>query len=661
MFIKGHNSSVIKGVRMNKFIKDKLHLIIVGLILVVFAVIAVFGMGGTNLPSTYYQTGGFDVESGYNALIYKIDYSSKDSSEERTLDSVWLSVGSADYSSENSSVNFISGLASSQSGSFRQIKSKNYVNDVSNPKSGEWICVASATDVESYSSRSYYALCVSVDVNVKLNELVFIGNDNGEKVILPVTAIGSGIKSSFASSLDNSDEFARDEVAVDFANVLIDESATFDLNKIVDGVYEGEFISGEEALILESVRNLTSGRGYYVSNSANPLGFYLISLGTAIFGHNALGLRIIPLLFSIANIVLLYFIGNLCFGNKWSGVLLSALYVLGGYSLSFATMSSVNAILLTLILLAFYAFYKFVRKGISNKTPAKSYLNLLLGGLFLAIAISVKSQAIYVGIALLGMFVFGMIRQYKAYANRKSESDNKSKEKDLYVRKAIFTLICGVIAFVVLPLVVLGVSFLFGYKTFSGLYNATGLFSYVFAHFGKGLTDNGTSSVIGWVVNFEAQTLSANKYAFGNMILTFINLFALLYGLCHVILLFTEKKSIPLSASVKFGVIMPYIILAGTFLLSYLMNFIGGGVIGDFYISSVFMSAITVGLITAFDKENVKPLFSMGKVSVTVTKLIVTIILLVMAIAFALAVPAFIGLEVNSSIYSWNVLLGIAG
>ena len=134
-----------------------------------------------------------------------------------------------------------------------------------------------------------------------------------------------------------------------------------------------------------------------------------------------------------------------------------------------------------------------------------------------------------------------------------------------------------------------------------------------------------------------------------------------LYGLCHVILLVTEKKSVPLNASVKFGVIMPYIILAGTFLLSYLMNFIGGGVIGDFYISSVFISAVTVGLITTFDKENVKPLFSMGKVSVTATRLTVAIILLAMTIAFALAVPAFIGLEVNSSIYSWNVLRGIAG
>ncbi len=645
---------------MKQFIKSKFHLITVGLIAIIFTVIAVFGLGGTGLPSTYYQTGEFDSTTGYNTLIYKIDYSS----DNYVLDSVWLNVGSADFKNGNSSVSFISGLASSQSGSFRQVKSRSYINDPSSPKTGEWICIVNSSDVSGYASRTYYSLNISVTTCVKLNEIAFVGSNNGEKSVLTASAVGSGVKNSITSSIENSSEFARSDSAVAAANVLIDETASFDLNKIItDGSYDNSAaLSGTEALTVEGVRNFCSGRSYYVGKKANPLGIYMLSVGTAVFGYNALGVRIIPLVFSVANVILLYIVGSFCFGKKRAGVLFSGLYALGGYSLTYAVTSSVNAITLTFLISAFYFFYKFVRKGISNGAPVKSYLNILFGGLCYAFAVCVQSQSAYVGIAFTGIFAFGMVRQYKAYVGRKNSFEyNASAEKTAYLRKMSFTLICGIISLSVLPILLLGVSFLTGYKTLSGYYLTTGLFDYTFAHLKQCFTGSGTgNSIIGWVVNYEAELISDGKYAFGNMVLTFINLFAVLYGLCYVILLLTDKNKNRLDSSVKYGVIMPYIIFVGTFLVSYLMHFVGIGSTGDFYISSVFMSGVTVGLVNTFEKADTKPLFNVGGVSVTVTGLITAVVLAASIVAFGLAVPAFLGLDANASLYSWHLLRGIA-
>lgn len=659
MFINALKFLPIRREIMKKFLKTKFDLIVLALISVVFVAIAIFGMGGIGLPNTYYQTGEFQTESGYNTLVYKLDFSNE-SGEDFVLDSVWLNVGSLDYVAETSQVNIISGLARTKANTFRQIKSYSLNNNATESVSGKWIQIVDSIAIGSYNTYEFYSLSVSVNNVLKLNELVFVGVSGSTKVCLPAESVGAGVKTSITKSLDGSNEFAMDEVAKANANRLIDEVGKFSLDNIDNGEYKNDkTLYGAEATMIESIRNVLSGRGYYI-DAVNPLGIYLMSIGTSIFGYNAFGVRVMPLIFTVATIVMLYFVGKLCFGNKWSGILFALLYAIGGYALSFATYGSVNSIALFFTVCAFYGFYKFFRKGINNQTPAKSYVNLIFAGLSFAIGVAVKSQVFFIGVALAVLFAFGMIRQYKAYANRRNVGNEDSKSlKSAYVRKMILSLVCGVCGFIVLPIVVLGVSFLAGYSAFSTLYQNTDLFGYMFAHVGNGFKTVSETSVLGWVVGYQATMLSTGKYAFGNIIITFINLFSLLYGLCHIILVLLEKKKEGIDASMRIGVIAPYIIFATMFLIGWLMNFIGGGALGGFYPASVFLTGVTVGLVNALGKENEKPLFSVKGVSFTLTKLVVTIVVTIAIVAFILAIPGLLGVSGNVNLYSWNILRGI--
>lgn len=654
---------------MKKFLNKKLNIITLVLLVVAFAVIACFGIGSASAPSTYYQTGEFQTETGYSSVCYQIDYSIEGETHKNTLDSVWLNIGSIDYVTEDTEFTFKALLARNTSGTFKQIKTYNFTNSKDAPVSGKWVCVADKDAIDSYSSYEYFALCLPIAYNVKLNELAFVGSHDGEFCLLPVTAVGAGVKSSLTSSLEKSGEFDMKDTAKEEAKNLIDEPDSFDLTKISGTDYLSDLrsdLSHVEIDMIESIRNLVDGRGYYVDGSVNPLGLYLLSIGTELFGYNAFGLRIMPLIFTLASIVMTFFLGKLCFGTSLAGLLASLIYAVGGYSLAFATAGTVDAIFVFLIICAFYAFTKFFKKGISNVTPERSYVNLLLGGLAFAMAVSVKTQALYFGVALVLIFVFGMLRQFGAYKKRaqalEGDAVSLKENKALYKKKFTFSLIMGIIGFAVLPFVMFGITFLAGYMAFSAFYADTNLLSYAFKHLVAGFTavsDNAHGSTLGWVVNYGYQSFGTDKYIFGNMIITFVNLFAVLYGLCHIILLVIENRKKGLPAQIKYGVISTYIFFMLAFLCGWLFNFIGSGATGGYYASSVFASFISIWLFTTFDKENIKPLFIVKGYKITITRIITVVVVVGALVVFGLAVPGLLGIASEKSLFAWNVLSGL--
>lgn len=656
---------------MKKFLKVRISIVALVFMLAAFAVIAFFGTGSTDIPSTYYQTGGYNVDTGYSTLCYQLDYTIDDEEGKNKLESVWLNIGSIDYTSNDSAIVFKALLARSKTGSFKDIKTYNFTNSKSSPVSGKWVCVADSEAIGSYSSYEYFALSLPAANSLKLNEIVFVGSNNNVRCLLSATAVGAGIKTSLTASLESSRELDLSESAKESAGLLIDEAGCFDLNKISGKEYLADsrsVFSYQEINMLESIRNLVDGRGCYIDGSANPLGMYLLSIGTELFGYNAFGLRIVPLLLTLASIVLLFFLGRLCFGTDVAGLLLSLTYAVGGYSLAFATAGTVDAIYVFFVLSAFYSFVKFFKKGISNITPERSYLSLLMGGFAFAFAVAVKTQALYFGVALVIIFVFGMLRQYGAYRKRTvslaGNDDALCDNKKQYKMKFALSLLTGIIGFVILPELVCGVSFLAGYRAFSVYYDNYNTLSYALEHIVGGFTFTGDGvqgSVLGWIVNYGYQPFGTDKYIFGNIAVAFVNLFAILYGLCHIILLTVDKGKEGLQARTKYGVIAIYIFLTITFLCGWLFGFVGTGAEGEYYAASVFASAVSVWLFSALEKENSKPLFTVKGYAVTLTRIVTAVVIMVAVVAFAFAVPGLIGMASDKAPFAWHVLGGMGG
>ncbi|MDY6367918.1 MAG: glycosyltransferase family 39 protein, partial [Clostridia bacterium] len=569
------------------------------------------------------------------------------------LDTVWINLGSIDYvKDQGETLSIYTSIARTSSLSFQTLTSKAITaNSYDAVKVGAWRLACENTIYRNYPDLYFL---ISTLNTVKINEVAFVGKTaSGNSVLLSAEAVGAGAKQKYTgsgSAIDSSSEFSRSDSAKALAAKLIDEQGTFDVNKIDGENYNGfGGLSYGEAATLESVRNLTSGRGFYVNGYANPLGYYFIALGTSVFGANLFGLRIMPLLFTLGSVFVAYFIGKLLFGKLY-GVLFSALFAVGGYSLFFATVSSADASLVFFILLAFYFGVKFVRRGISSMHPVRGYLNIALGGAATAVALAVKTTAIFCVLPILGTYAFGVVKQY-LYA--KSNESVKTAE---YKRKLTATLSMGAVSYVIFPILFLVAIYLIAYPTFSEIFGTQNVFAYgskaFYAIFSESaITYGSTSTAFGYIINYSAHAETAQRFVFGNIILTAIGFFSLVY--CLIAFAYKKEKGKNVFNSVPDFRI--YVLAATLSLMGWLLSATLKCTTAEFYLPSVFINLITVIAL----KDIYTDLKVLQGKSAVAVKCITAVLALAVVASFALAVPAYLGLSVDGAIYSWQVLGGL--
>ncbi|MBE7089825.1 MAG: glycosyltransferase family 39 protein [Clostridiales bacterium] len=658
---------------MKQFIKKHLYKILLCVLALAFAITAGFGMGNLSAPGSYYQFGEMDTTFTYNSVAYEIDYGEN---EEYKLESIWINLGS--YAKAEGEVQINAGLSSYKGTNFATVNDFVLNNTYNGAKIGGWQQLAIGEKIDSRSNYEYFLMSIKNSVKVKVNEIAFVGVDTeGNKVVLDATALGCGAKKTTNTNLNESTELRTDAEAIARATKLIDEQNKFDLNKLsTSGFYtndESSMFSQNEVEVLESLRNVISGRGYSISATANPLGYYLMALGTSIFGFNTFGIRFMPALFAIATIVLIFFMGKLLFNKEGLGLISSLIYVLFGFGLSLATVGTVSTMYMFFVLLSFYGVVKFYRKGVSNTKRIKGFLNLLMAGSAFAVAISVKTQSIYFLPAIILVLVLGFIRQRSAYKMREAKIDETNveelqKNKATYKNKA-FTCACmAVIGFILIPVILFAVTYLAGYNAYSVFYNQTNMFAYAWQSFAQSFTAkfvstytaNVSGGIGGWALNYAGETIALNKYTFGNIIMMFIGVFCVIYSLFHSVILGVEAKAEGgMTSEKKLGVFLPYVFSLVAFLGGWLFRFIGteAGISG-YYGASIFLIFIMVALINSFETDKVKPLFNIGAYKVTVSRIVIGAILLASAVVFVLSVPAYLGLPFNKGLYLWNIIHG---
>lgn len=642
---------------MKKFLTNNLRYLLLAILIAVFAVIAGFGVFNVSAPSKDYLTEEQFVEGEncYNAVCYKLVIP-----ENVKFNSVWINLGSLDYTKANSSKEELKinvAHAKNLAGSFYQAESKNkavFSNTLESVKPGEWQFLSFA---EKYSSYEY-VIIYTKDV-LRINELAFVGADaEGKLCILEVESIGAGAKKSNILSVSRSTEFNVTESGRLQADKLINEQKKFRLSKISEGEYvnNGRFALNEkEYQLVESVRNVLDGNDTYLDGTT-PLGIYFTAIGTGIFGYTAMGVRIVPYLFTLMTIALVYFIGVLLFGKTESGLLLALLYAISGYSLFFANVGGVTAMAIFFLLLAFYSAIKLYKKGISSKRPARGLTDILIGGLAFSIAFALKLFVVYFIIPLAIIYAFGVLRQYNAYRSRKNalKDDLRSlalNKKD-YQRKATLTIAMAIISHVLLPFIVISLTYLTAVNSFGGYYGDKNLFAYMGKHFNQATTLYAIIPKWGYAFNYTAFSFTENKYLFGNVALVFASAISLITTLVYTIVsVITERKQ-GLSKENKFLLVMPFIFFLVFFLTAFIlpiklmMNEFDAG-----YIPTICLLGLAVVLFTYMNNEDKKVLFSIGKLQITTTKLVTAIIVVTALVFFAIAIPTYIGVGATPNVF----------
>ena len=194
-----------------------------------------------------------------------------------------------------------------------------------------------------------------------------------------------------------------------------------------------------------------------------------------VFGTTTFTLRLVPIFFAIGSIILAYFIAKKFIKNK---------YVCTGVS---GAVAVINLILIITsaftwpigIFFVLTSVYFVLGYVLSKKLKSNDFIaNLSMGGLFYALSLGVKTMVMFVAPVFLVVIGYTVYTRYKKAL---------SKIKDGNTRVATLNMVreiaCVVIGFVVIPMIVLSISFLVVAPALSNVYGVDGLLQVASKHF----------------------------------------------------------------------------------------------------------------------------------------------------------------------------------
>ncbi len=611
---------------MEKISKKRFFEIALVTLAVFFIAMATFAIFSTSrIPSRYFSFGGYSVEDGkqaWTANVYELtDLGSSD--DDRVYHSVWISFAGIDYTEGVETVTIRASRATSKTSSFSQNTNTKaeFKNDAKSLNVGGWLKLYDYG--EEVSTTPYFI--IATRNQIKINEIVFIGEEDGVLSKLSATAIGSG----FAGTTDGSwatkfsgSGISKLEEDIARANRLVDEQKLFDVSLIKDGVYnEGkkDLFDGELSL-LTSINGLGDGKAN-VDYTANPLGLYILLLGKIIFGGNAIGMRFICLLFIVGSMILLYALGLKLFREKSYALILSSLFAISGYAFSYAVIANVSAIMTFFVLLAFYFSVRFSQKKNLDKNDRGTFFNIFLSGLGLALALAVKSQAIFFIPVILAPIVSSLI------GVRKTEQGKQAC--------SFGALIC-LFSFLLLPVVILVAVYGLGANLYA-LENSIVVFEYGIKHFLQCL-NTGFGSGVGYIINNGKEYVGDGRFALANVVLTFSAIVSIIY-LAYVVFKILTKgdktKTYVLPKTFLFVVL--------GYLGSYLLSLIFVASPATYALTNVFGVLAIVVAYRYLDKIYKKPLLAIGNTNVTIVRIAGACVLIASIVAFAIGLPVWFG------------------
>lgn len=391
------------------------------LLVLAFLLIGVCTIGGFGTPGKAYYL----PEDG--SAVFYLDYSTASSGDAVQLGAIYVNVG-AIYAPAGSDQTLEFQRASA-SGSYTNSKFSSSglgTFTIGNVYSAEgegvsganynWVKAFDLQETEA-SASSYRMIRVTASCDMLLNGIAFFDKEGSP---IPAYVEEKEVQSYFDASYWYSyrDLFhANDRTA---AYGAYGQPARLTDGSGVRGSGNSYFdFTQDEIYTLLQVDHIRLGsrmvNGVLVTDTdGGPLSALLALVGVTIFGVGPFGLRILPLLFTAALIVVAYRFGKELFQNNAFAFLLACLFAGGGLALTVGRLGTAWAALAFLVVAAVYFMFRFYRRGISEERPVRDACSILIAGLLFALAFAIDPKSVFALIALLPLFVAGVVRQRRS-------------------------------------------------------------------------------------------------------------------------------------------------------------------------------------------------------------------------------------------------------
>ena len=554
------------------------------------------------------------------------------------VSAAYVNIGDVYNTDEDGNINFMVDFRSSsqsiEEDDYMQALRKHFSINAGESRNYGWVKLGDLTTL----GEKYIKL--TTGQSFELKEVAFVDKDGKQ---LPTKCYGGyvwkGASRYFTTAAqDNLQSFS----------LTADEQNSFGISGVNALTYK-------EAEMLGAISNFISGKGYHVSKTSGPLGVELLSLGVLIFGENSFGLRIIPFIFFVATIYLLYFFAKKIFGGHLYATICAIAFLLSGLGLSLGGIGLSYSPALFFAVASLWFMHRLWCTGISSKVHTWSK-NLLMATLFLALAVLCDLTAIILlPMLLVGYWVL-FARAVKGFKVAYDSASGLDKE---YARERLSkTIGYGILAFILcflfLPLVLNLLSYLVAYPSYAGYYKTYNPFVVIAKNIADLYTSNQSGYFFGWVVGLGSQKLSSFSgefYITANKAFTVLSTISVI-ALGVVYLLNHKKKLTNGEILVAFKDCSKSILfLLLSFVACYLSMLIFVG--KNEYHSFAYLSVISVLVVTCMArllKGNLK-----NKTNKAVVIVLSTIVVLFFAAQFVCFTQIAINPTVAKYLYGWTL------
>jgi dolichyl-phosphate-mannose-protein mannosyltransferase len=345
-----------------KIFSSRKEYLYLGLLIVFYTIIALYNLGTTKTPQTYWQNSikgeGFVADFGGVKKLDRIYY--------------FGGLGEGSYKLEFSEdgTSWKSGLS---------IQKKNIF---------VWEFVKT-------KAAARYVRILADSTGVMLNELGFIA-ENSQKPV--------GIKSISSSTISSASKGKPEN--------LFDEQDTVAYRpSFYNGMYFDEIYFARTAY-----EYLHLIKPYETSHP--PLAKLLIGFGVWLFGMNPFGWRIVGTVFGILMIPIMYLFGKAVFKKAEYAFMCAFLMAFDFMHFVQSRISTIEVFGVFFIILMYYFMYKYYMMSFYEDEFRKTLVPLGLSGLFFGMGLACKWNSIFAGIGLALILLESIIRLFPRYFTR---------------------------------------------------------------------------------------------------------------------------------------------------------------------------------------------------------------------------------------------------
>ncbi len=351
-------------------------------------------------------------------------------------------------------------------------------------------------------------------------------------------------------------------------------------------------LTKEELRLSGAIDNFLNVKGGYVSQSDNPLGVILPSIGVAIFGNGPFGLRIIGFLFFVATLYLLFFFAKKLFSSSVYGIIAVLLYLFVGLGLSLVTRSSALSISTFFLIASFYFSFAFYKKSTDAKKTRINSNYLLLCGLTFALAISVSLYSVF---ALPALLIICLIPSIKAIIETRktyilSSGLEKEYAREKYNRTLSKVILKSALGFIVMPIALIVISYGIAYPTYVNYYQTNFIKAIALNH-ANAFKNSSDGLFAAWAIGLGSSAMQTpfghTAYLMANRVLSAISCISVaVIGVMYIL----EKGDSILNGKLLVALKenkSNYVLILTAFLSTWLMNifFLGSSNYASFAIT----------------------------------------------------------------------------